>query len=109
LVSVCSLKPRVVHKKDQSVDVSATVSSPNGPVNHGTVTFALFDSNNVQVGLSVVANVMRNGKVSATLVVPGGTPPGDYTVKATYMDNRGVFADSSASQPLTIKGGRKKK
>jgi hypothetical protein len=108
-VSVGSLKSIPAHKKDQSVDVSATVSSPNGPVNHGTVTFALFDSNNVQVGLPVVANVMSNGTASATLVVLGGTPPGDYTVKAIYTDNQGVFADSSDSQPLTLKGGGKKK
>jgi hypothetical protein len=105
LVSVGSLKSIPAHKKDKLVNASATMSSSNGPVKQGTVTFALFDSNNVQVGLSVVANVCH-GKVSATLVVSGGTPAGDYTVKATYTDNQGVFAGSSASQLLTLMGGR---
>jgi hypothetical protein len=100
-VSVGSLSPIVFGTANQSVAVSASVTSPSGVVNHGTVTFALFNSSNVQVGLSVSANV-SGGSASATLVVPGGTPAGSYTVKATYADSQGVFAGSAGTQLLTI-------
>ncbi|HEY7156421.1 MAG TPA: hypothetical protein VH575_20810, partial [Gemmataceae bacterium] len=90
----------VFSTSDQPVAVSATVSSPSGPVS-GTVTFALFNGSNVQVGLSASAPV-SGGSASTTLVVPGGTPAGSYTVKATFADSAEKFAGSAGTQLLTI-------
>jgi hypothetical protein len=98
--SVGSLAPIVFSTGDQSVNVSASVSSASGPVS-GTVTFALFNSGGVQVGVSASSPV-SGGSASASLVVPGGTPAGSYTVKATFADSAGKFAGSAGTQLLTV-------
>ncbi len=102
-VVVGGVGPIDASPSDQTVNVSATILNANATVNEGTVTFALFDSNNVQVGAAVTANVL-SGTANASLTVPGDTSGGSYTLKASYTDKSGVFvAASPTTATLTIR------
>ncbi|HUY99147.1 MAG TPA: choice-of-anchor Q domain-containing protein, partial [Thermomicrobiaceae bacterium] len=86
-----------------SVTLSATVTSPAGTVNEGTVTFTVTDASNTVVGTAVTGNV-ANGSASASFN-PYGLAPGSYTITAAYHDAAGNFADSSGTATLTITTG----
>ena len=68
---------------DQSVALSATVTSANGPVNQGTVTFTVYDNGKV-LGAPVTSMTVSAGNASALFILPGGTAVGTYTIVATY-------------------------
>jgi hypothetical protein len=68
----------------QTVPLNGSVQSAAGVVNEGTLKFSVYDSNNTPVGTSVSGNVI-NGSASANFSLPGGLPPGAYTIKAVYM------------------------
>jgi hypothetical protein len=77
----------------QQVAVTATVTSSDGTVNEGTVTFTL---GNVTVSAPVV-----NGSASATLTLPAGSPPGNYSVSASYADTGSNPKFTSSSGPFS--------
>jgi len=80
---------------DQTITLTATVTSPRGALAGGTVTFA------VAGGGSVTSSSVVNGIVSASLVVPGGTAAGTYVITATYSGT-GIFDASVGVAALTI-------
>ena len=81
---------------DQTVTLVDTIggAGPNTP-NGGTVNFTV-------AGLGAVNNVAVSGGVAqASFTVPAGTPPGNYTVSATYSGTTG-FGGSSGNTTLSI-------
>src|SRR5205823_4351060 len=57
----------------QSVNLSATVASPAGPVNQGTVTFQLV-SGGTNVGSVVTSATVSNGAALVSYSLPATTP-----------------------------------
>jgi hypothetical protein len=85
----------------QNVSVSANVTTGgSGTIGSGAVTFAAFDANGNPVGSSVSGNVIA-GVANATLslTVPN---PGMLTIKESYADTSGTFANGSAQTALVI-------
>ena len=64
---------------DQTVTLSAKVSSTAGRVDDGTVTFAITGAGN-----PVTSSPVTQGNASALFNIPGGTHAGGYPVLATY-------------------------
>jgi hypothetical protein len=87
----------------QSVAVSATVTSPDGTVNEGIVTFILFDTRFFPTGVGPVqANVRGGVTTPVSLTVPGNLPEGTYLILASYNDRANNFADALSTTTLTI-------
>lgn len=82
------------------VQLSAIISSTT-PVDAGSVSFTVSDSQGHQLGTSTSGSV-TNGTATAEFSLPSGTPVGSYTVSATYHDPAGNFSDSSGAGRLTI-------
>jgi hypothetical protein len=85
----------------QNVMLNATVTSPGGTVNEGTVTFQL-QSGGINVGTAVTSMQVAAGAAGVTYVVPGGTPAGTYTIVATYNVANNYSASSDTNHALTI-------
>jgi hypothetical protein len=68
---------------DQDVTLTADVKSEAGPVFEGTVTFVV-SQNGTIIGTATTSDGVRNGVASVHYVLPGGTPPGSYTIDAEY-------------------------
>lgn len=74
--------------------VSATVTSPGGPVNQGTVTFQITD------GASNIGTAMTSGTVTAGAAsagpynLPAGLPAGSYSINATYNPGLDYYGSS---------------
>jgi hypothetical protein len=77
----------------QNVPLTATVTSPAGTVNEGSVTFEVLQGSTL-IG-TATANNVSNGSVSVAYALPAGTPVGTYTIVASYHDSQGNFKDSS--------------
>jgi hypothetical protein len=83
----------------QVVTLSTTVTSPDGTVNEGNVTFTVSN-------LTATAAV-NNGVATATLGLPSGFAAGSYPIDASYTDvtnsnNTVNFQPSSGSGTLTV-------
>ena len=85
----------------QSVTLSATVSSSEGTVNAGTVTFEVLNGA-TQVGISVTSGTVTNGVASASYTLPAGTSGGAYTIWAAYNAGAGFLASSDSLHMLTV-------
>ncbi len=88
----------------QAVAVRATVTSPAGAVNGGTVTFTLLQGA-TQVGTPVVSGTVSNGSASASYTVPGATASGNYTIQAAYSGSSGFAASTSAPYVWVVDSG----
>ncbi len=86
----------------QTVTLSATVISANGPVNGGTATFTIQSGSNV-IGTPVTANVV-SGAASGTYTIPAGTLGGVYTIQAVFSGTSTLSGSSDSSHTLTIGG-----
>ena len=84
---------------NQEVTLSATITNAAGPVNNGTVTFAVFDGA-TEVGSSVTSGTVTAGNASATYMLPGGTAANNYMIQATYDPGTGQGSSSDAT--LTV-------
>ena len=78
---------------DQSVTLTANVTTAAGTVNEGTVTFTVRNAANAVVGLPVVGNV-SGGVATASYILPGGTTPQALTIT-------GEFSGGAATAPST--------
>ncbi|HEU4797084.1 MAG TPA: hypothetical protein VFT02_15730, partial [Pyrinomonadaceae bacterium] len=78
---------------DQSVTLTANVTTAAGIVNEGTVTFTVRNAANAVVGLPVVGAV-SSGVATANYILPGGTTPQALTIT-------GEFSGGSATSPST--------
>ncbi len=87
----------------QSVRLGATVSSPGGAVNAGTVTFTILNNGTV-VGAPVTSDTVSNGLASTLYSLPGGTAVAAYTIQAAYSGSA-LFGASSNNATLTVNAG----
>ena len=77
----------------QGVTLTATVSSGQGILNTGLITFTVLMGQTV-IG-SPAAGTVANGAATVHYVLPAGTGAGNYTVQAVYNDVGGTLASSS--------------
>ena len=84
----------------QTVTLSANVTSAAGNVNEGTVTFTVLNGTTV-IGKAVSASVV-NGVATAAFLVPAGTLPALYTIKANYNGTTNFSASVDMTQSLTV-------
>jgi hypothetical protein len=84
----------------QNVVLTATVTSGQGIVNGGSVTFTVLAGQTV-TGSPLVGTV-ANGAATVHYVLPAGTGAGNYTVQAAYSDVGGALASSSGNASLTV-------
>ncbi|HTU92465.1 MAG TPA: immunoglobulin domain-containing protein [Gemmataceae bacterium] len=82
-----------------SVPISATVTSTNGVVNEGSVTFTIVNNDGTVAG-SVQADV-ANGQASDTVSLPS-LAPGSYVITESYTDSNDGFSDSGNNGDLTV-------
>ena len=87
---------------NQNVKLSAivTANAGAGPVNQGTVTFAVFQGT-TQIGASVTSATVLSGNAFVTYVLPGTTVPGVYTIVATYNPSPNYFTSTNKNN-LTV-------
>ena len=76
------------------------MTSPDGTVNEGTVTFTLLQDG-TPVGDPVVTSV-SNGSATANYTLPGGTPAGSYTIDAAYNGTPDFAGSSDSGHALTV-------
>jgi Bacterial Ig-like domain (group 3)/Bacterial Ig-like domain len=84
----------------QDVPLTATVTSPAGPVDEGTVTFTIL-SGTTRIGSPVTVDVSA-GAASASYPLPSGTLAGKYIIDAVYNGTADFGGSSDTSQSLTI-------
>ena len=84
----------------QTVTLSATVISADGPVIGGTETFTIL-SGSTDVGTPITENV-ANGAASGTYTIPAGTLGGVYTIQAVFSGTSTLSGSSDSSHTLTI-------
>ncbi len=85
---------------NQTISLSATVTSSAGIVNEGTETFTIL-SGTTPVGIPATADV-SDGAVTASYTLPGGTTGGTYTIEAAYNGTVDFGGSSDTSQTLTV-------
>jgi streptogramin lyase len=84
----------------QTVLLGAKVTSGSGVVNEGTETFTILSGSTV-IGTAVTVNV-GNDAASASYVLPAGTSPAIYTIRAVYKGNVDFFGSTDSSHSLTV-------
>jgi hypothetical protein len=85
-----------------SVTLTATVLSPAGPVNEGTVQFTVM-SGTTQIGQAATSGTVTNGAAVASYTLPSGTSAGTYTILANYFDaSQDLSAANNSSSPSTL-------
>ncbi|MGA3133881.1 MAG: Ig-like domain repeat protein [Terracidiphilus sp.] len=89
---------------NQSVTLSATVTSTGGTVNAGTVTFTVLNGG-TPVGTATTSGTVSNGIASVGYTLPGSTPNGTYTIQAVYNGSTNFTGSSDNAHTLTINGG----
>lgn len=77
---------------DQSVTLTANVTTAAGTVNEGTVTFTVTNASNTVVGTPVVGTV-SGGVATANYILPGGTTPQALTITGNFSG--GAFTAAS--------------
>jgi hypothetical protein len=102
--TVASNASAAVSSSNQAVLLSATVTSAaSGTVNGGAVVFAVFDSQNNQIGAQVSGSV-SSGSASATYTLPGGTAAANYLISASYSGTTTLAGSSDSTHTLTVSG-----
>jgi predicted extracellular nuclease len=81
---------------DQSVTLTANVTTAAGTVNEGTVTFTVRNAANAVVGLPVVGNV-SGGVATANYILPGGTAPQALTITGEFSGGAETAASSDTA------------
>ena len=85
---------------NQTVVLSANVTTAAGTVNEGTVTFTITDASNVVVGAPVVGSV-SGGVATANYTLPGGTAPQSLTITGEFSGGTST-APSSDTATLSL-------
>jgi len=80
----------------QTVTLHATVTSPIGPVNSGTITFTV-----PGVG-TATSGTVSNGAASAVLTIPAGQAAASYSIQAAYSGATNLNASSDNTKSLVI-------
>ncbi len=84
----------------QALTLTATVTSPAGPVNAGTVAFSAQQAS-IATGMAATANTVSNGVATTSLALPGATPTGTYSFCATY-NGVALASSSDCTHVLTV-------
>jgi hypothetical protein len=87
-------------KVGQTVALSSQLSTAAGPITGGTETFSVLSGSAV-IGTPVTVGV-QGGSASASYILPVGTPPGTYTIKAAYSGSADYAGLTDTSQSLTL-------
>ncbi len=82
---------------NQSVSLTATVSSTGGGVSGGSVVFTAGG-----VGAPVTSLPVAQGHTSVSFLVPGGTKAGNYTLEARFIGTTLFSASSDSTHTLSI-------
>jgi Bacterial Ig-like domain (group 3) len=82
---------------DQSISLSAAISSTGGTVTGGTIMFTV-----VGVGNSVTSAPLTQGNASALFTVPAGTHAGTYALQASYGGTSAFLPSSDSTRLLTV-------
>ncbi|HEX6732783.1 MAG TPA: endonuclease/exonuclease/phosphatase family protein, partial [Pyrinomonadaceae bacterium] len=90
----------ILSPSDQTVVLTASVTTAAGTVNEGTVTFTVRNAANAVVGLPVVGNV-SGGVAKANYTLPGGTTPQALTITAEFSGGT-LIAPSSDTATLSV-------
>ncbi len=85
----------------QSITLKASVTSPSGNVNTGTVTFVMQQGSTAAA--TATANAVSNGLASATMTLPAGMPAGSYSFCATYNAAGALASSIDCTHVLTVK------
>ncbi|HEX6285615.1 MAG TPA: endonuclease/exonuclease/phosphatase family protein, partial [Pyrinomonadaceae bacterium] len=83
----------VFSPSNQSVTLTANVTTAAGTVNEGTVTFTVRNAANAVIGMPVVGNVI-GGVATANYILPGGTTPQALTITGEFSGS--VFTSPSS-------------
>ena len=87
----------------QNIGLSATVTSSQGPINAGTVTFTV-SSGGSQIGVPATSGTVAAGSATATFILPGGTATGSYTITAAYTSAGNFASSSDSAHTLAVNG-----
>jgi hypothetical protein len=85
----------------QSVSLSATVTSPVGTVNAGTVTFTVLNGS-TPVGTATTSGTVSSGSASVSYTLPAATTIGNYTIQAVYNGSTDFAGSSNNAHTLTV-------
>ena len=86
---------------NQTINLSATITSPAGTPGEGTATFTVTASGNVVVASAKTANVV-NGAASVGYLIPAGTPGGTYSILVSYNGTGNYKASGDVTKTLTM-------
>jgi hypothetical protein len=89
----------------QGVTLSATVTSAAGAVNGGSVTFAVVNNADVNIGVPASSAAVTGGTASVSYTLPPGTVAGTYTINATYNPSSNFSLSYDNSQKLAVSAG----
>jgi len=85
-----------------NVPLAATVTSANGTVNAGTVTFTVRNAGSVVIGAPVTSGAVSGGAASANYTLPGGTGVQTLTITAVYNGSANFATSTDATHTLTV-------
>ena len=92
----------VFSPSNQTVVLTATVTTAAGTINDGTVTFTVRNAANTVIGVPVVGNVV-GGVATANYTLPGGTAPQALTITGEFSGSENeVTAPSSDTATLSV-------
>ena len=86
---------------NQTVNLTATVTTTGVTVNEGVVTFTVQNGNTV-IGKPVTSGTVIGGSANATYTLPGGTPAAKYTIVASYSGGADFNASIDNTRQLTV-------
>ena len=86
----------------QAVSLVASVASPAGTVNEGTVTFTILNGTTV-IGTQTTVNV-SSGVANASYNLASTATPATYTIKAVYNGTANIGGSNDSSHTLTLSG-----
>jgi hypothetical protein len=86
---------------DQTVTLTATVTSGAIQVNEGSVMFTILNGINI-IGNPVTAPVVNGTATANNYTLPGGTVIGTYTIQAIYLGTGKYLGYIDASHTLTV-------
>ena len=84
----------------ESPNLTATVTSPGGAVNTGTITFTIM-SGATTIGAATSANVV-NGTASTAYPIDPGAAIGTYTIQAAYTATTDFGGSSDSTHSLSV-------
>jgi hypothetical protein len=84
----------------RAVTLKATITSPDGTVNEGSVTFTVL-SGSTSIGQRVTVPVV-NGVASGSYTLPAGLSGGTYTIKAVYDGGLDFATSTDTAHTLTV-------